>query len=167
MNETAVFPTEFVVRFRARIVSAPDGCLLWTASTDRKGYGAISCNGKMLKAHRVAFFLEHGRWPVPCALHACDTPSCVRVGPGHIFEGTPADNTADMMSKGRNYTGVHKLGTENPASKLTPEKVTEIRDFLRRRELGRHTVRACAERFGMSRGQVRNIANGAHWSWLS
>jgi hypothetical protein len=164
--ELVSFDADFLGRFFSRLIAAPTGCLLWTAGVDRKGYGAISFHGKMLKAHRVAFFLEHGRWPAPCALHACDTPSCVRVGPGHIFEGTPADNTADMMSKARNYTGVHKLGVENPASKLTPQKVTAIRDFLRRREFGRHTVRACAGQFGISKGQIRNIANGAHWSWL-
>jgi|ERR1017187_2035532 hypothetical protein len=159
-----MFSVEFVRRFRSRAVAAPDGCLLWTAGTDRKGYGAISFCGRMLKAHRVAFFLEHGRWPSPCALHACDTPSCVRVGSGHIFEGTPADNTADMMHKGRNYTGIHRRGTDNPASKLTPEKVRAIRTLVTRGQRG--SVREASRAFGISKSQVRNVASGAHWGWL-
>lgn len=83
-------------------------CWRWLGSVDRKGYGYFSYRGKLARAHRVAFVLEHDRWPTPCALHACDTPVCVRVGPGHIFEGTPADNSADMARKGRVSHGEHR-----------------------------------------------------------
>jgi hypothetical protein len=74
-------------------------CHMWTGSMDSKGYGQIQVDGRLVVAHRVAFFLAHGRWPVPWGLHHCDTPACVRAD--HIFEGTPADNTADMIAKGR------------------------------------------------------------------
>ena len=52
-------------------------CWLWTASRlkDRQ-YGMLTDQGKGLLAHRVAFFLEHGRWPLPC----CRTPRSLQPG---------------------------------------------------------------------------------------
>lgn len=99
-------------RFWSKVRKQPgDGCWLWVGAQARnpakgqKRYGRfmvmIDGEVKVRLAHRVAFFIEHGRWPKPCALHACDNDLCVRVGSGHIFEGTNADNTADMMRKGR------------------------------------------------------------------
>jgi len=39
--------------------------------------------------------ISDGLW----VLHRCDNPPCCR--PDHLFLGTPADNTADMIAKGR------------------------------------------------------------------
>jgi hypothetical protein len=39
-------------------------------------------------------------------LHSCDNPSCFN--PDHLFIGTAADNTADMMNKGRGKTHPRK-----------------------------------------------------------
>lgn len=86
-----------------RHVEKTGGCWNWTAARNRKGYGTFTMPGKMRHvptlAHRVSWFLTHGKWPEPCALHRCDNPRCVR--PDHLFEGTKADNNADMRAKGR------------------------------------------------------------------
>ena len=74
-------------------------CWLWTASTATKGYGQFMWGTAVAGTHRIAWLLTFGRWPEPCCLHHCDNPRCVR--PDHLFEGTHADNIADMFAKGR------------------------------------------------------------------
>ena len=84
-----------------------DNCWLWRAAKTEKGYGVFAIKGKTHKAHRVAYEALVG--PIPaglCLLHACDTPACVN--PAHLFLGTAADNTADMVAKGRARGGKPK-----------------------------------------------------------
>lgn len=87
-------------RLRARLVLAPFGCLEWTGARDHDGYGRINSAGLRLRTHRVAWAHENG--PIPSGmlvLHRCDNPPCCN--PDHLFIGTNADNTADMMDKCR------------------------------------------------------------------
>lgn len=82
------------------------GCLVWSGLRNDKGYGLIQdrSRGKLLKAHRVAWELANG--PIPAGLmvlHRCDHPWCVDVA--HLFLGTAADNSADMVAKGRQARG--------------------------------------------------------------
>lgn len=97
--------TDLAARFWAKVRKTKT-CWLWTGGSDQNGYGQIQVKlagtWRPVRSHRVAFFLEHGRWPAN-GLHGCDNPRCVRVAPGHVFEGTKADNTADMLAKGRGY----------------------------------------------------------------
>jgi hypothetical protein len=93
-----------IARFRAKVdVRGPDECWPWMACLNTYGYGAFTIGygaaRRTEKAHRVAFFLEHGRWPVPYGYHRCDNRPCCN--PAHIFEGTAVDNNADMRAKGR------------------------------------------------------------------
>lgn len=155
------FTTEFLARFRSRYCEG-DGCWVWTAAKDRKGYGAISFNRKMLKAHRVAWEIENGRRLGRDTLvcHHCDTPACVN--PAHLFIGVPADNSADMVRKGRHRVGVRHRGEANGGAKATIAIVHEIR-ALTKAGLGSRQI---ASRVGISASQVLNIVNGKHWSWL-
>lgn len=92
------------------MVSIPDnrdGCWLWTGGKSKVGYGMIREGRRgtpLILAHRFSYELLVG--PIPdglLACHKCDVRNCVN--PQHIFIGTHADNTADMMRKGRNRHG--------------------------------------------------------------
>ncbi len=87
-------------------VSVGENCWLWTGNVNSKGYGVIWIDqAERAYAHRVSWELHHG--PIPdgmLVLHHCDNPPCVNATKC-LFLGTPADNTADMMSKGRYRSG--------------------------------------------------------------
>lgn len=78
----------------------PSGeCWEWTGCKESRGYGMIWMDGRMINAHRYAYFLANGHYPEPVGRHTCDNPSCVRFD--HILEGTHKDNMQDKMKRGR------------------------------------------------------------------
>ena len=77
------------------------GCWLWPFSTTSQiGYGQVWFEGKPRGAHRVAFVLNGGVIPEGMIVrHSCDTPLCIN--PEHLLIGSYADNSADMVARGR------------------------------------------------------------------
>lgn len=51
-------------------------------------------------AHRVSFFITHGRWP-RVACHKCNNKACVR--PDHIYDGDMHTNAMDCVVSGNHY----------------------------------------------------------------
>lgn len=133
-------------------------CWIWTGERDHKGYGRLWVGAKVELAHRFAFFVHHGRWPEPCALHKCDGGSIGCVRWDHLFEGTKADNSDDKVAKGRQSKGeeVRHL------VKLTAEQVIEIRRRLREGA----SRAAVAELFGVSKSNIEFIDRGLTWKHL-
>src|SRR5262245_50376469 len=93
-------------RFWAK-VNKTDGCWLWTAQVNNKGYGRFYYYPKTethrrswgIYAHRLSWMLANGEIPEGMnVLHRCDTPACVN--PEHLFLGTQADNMHDCKIKG-------------------------------------------------------------------
>lgn len=96
--------------------TAPRGeCVEWTGCRNEYGYGLVSVARRSRRAHRVSWELANGPAPAGlCVLHRCDNPPCV--DPAHLFLGTPADNTADMIAKGRDYRGPRRARASRPCS---------------------------------------------------
>lgn len=148
------FPDRFWSKVRKG--NSVDDCWEWMSkSVDQNGYGLIGKNGK--RAHRVSWELHNGQ-PVPndmYVLHHCDNPPCTN--PRHLFLGTPADNTHDMIAKGRNRT---LRGEDSPLSKLSKDQVIEIKRLLHAEKLTHKTL---ATRFGVGRANIGCIINGQTW----
>ncbi len=134
-------------------------CWLWTGARTAPepglGYGILIYKGRPVRAHRFAFFLAHGRWPEPCALHRCDVRLCQN--PEHLFEGTPEDNCADRHAKGRD-----ERGEDRHCSKLTEEQVLEVRALA----AAGLSYPAIAQRFPVRDHQIRRIALRRSWKHI-
>lgn len=136
-----------------------DECWIWKgAKRGKTTYGLCIFRGKKQSAHRVSYQINIG--PIPEGLeicHRCDNPSCVN--PAHLFAGTHTDNMRDMSRKGRN-PAFFKQGERHPLSKLTKEKVLDIRRLIR----AGMPLRAIAERHGVSEPAISYINTGETWS---
>lgn len=121
---TAGTAEEFAARFWTRVRTAEPGkCWPWLGSAAPEGYGRVTIRDpggepQQELAHRLALSLHLGRPLVGWALHACDNPGCCNPHPGHVYEGSHAQNVADKMARGRQARG--------------PEHAARIREGWRR-----------------------------------
>lgn len=130
----------------------------------RNGYGVLEIDYRPVRAHRFSWELHFG--PVPDGMfvcHKCDNRACVR--PSHLFLGTAADNTADMLRKGRAHgpKTVHR-GQQNGNSVLREADVRKIRRLYAK---GTHNSGHLAPMFGVSQTTICNIIRRKVWSHLT
>lgn len=148
------------MRFWANVQRQPaDGCWEWTGDRSKSGYGVLLVGGAGKRAHRIAWFLEHGEMP-PDGIevcHHCDNRACVR--PSHLFLGDHAANMRDAKAKGRLVPPRVTVGENHPNARLTVEIVRDIR----RRVAAGETHRAVADSLGIERSGVSMIVSGKRW----
>lgn len=140
-------------------IHAPDlgPCWVWTGHLTL-GYGYFrvdSTSAGKVRAHRFAFFLKHGVYPLN-GLHKCDNKACVNWD--HLYDGTLKDNARDAKERGqltrpKNPAG----GMRNGNSKLTDVEV----QFIRENPV--LSAVAIAKELGVTKKTVYNIRNGAFW----
>lgn len=154
-------------RFWANVDKSGE-CWMWAGATDRAGYGKLTVNHKLKRAHRLSYEIAHGLIPADqYVCHRCDTPGCVR--PDHLFVGTPMDNVADCDRKGRTARGQRAGAAAHPerkavgerigTAKLTAQAVKEIREQYR---AGVRQV-DLARRYGVVQTTISRVVLGRYW----
>ena len=114
----------------------------------------MKLGGKTRKAHRLSY--EHYVGPIPdgqIVRHTCDVAACVN--PNHLVLGTNADNSADMVRRGRSLDG-----ERNHKAKLTAPDVLEMR---RLRETQGATYASLGRQFGVTSAAARFAVVGHTW----
>lgn len=133
-------------------------CIETTGALNAHGYGHVRHEGKVVRAHRLAYAQVHGLKLDDIAgqivRHTCDNPACIN--PDHLVLGTHTDNMRDMADRCRNR---QPKGSRNAKAKLTESAAAEIR----RRALAGESSATIAPDFGINRSQVSRIKTGKTW----
>lgn len=162
-------------RFWERVdVRGPDECWPWMGTITVRGYGSFQYYGKHIGAHRMSAALHGVHVEADLFVcHHCDNPPCVN--PSHLFVGTPADNSADMVRKGRARSGAsidvlrpggelhpnhwNVRGTQVNTAKLTEDDVRQIR----RLSVSGLSYSQIGARFGVTKYNVGFIVRRVTW----
>lgn len=159
---------------KADKTSHPQGCWVWTRCTDRRGYGRIMVNKRKSLAHRIAYELANG--PIPtglCVCHSCDNPACIN--PSHLWLGTNADNTADMVRKGRvGFASGERSGMRRHPEKIVRgenrhgAKLTEdgVRDIRRRWSAGESQAEL-GRAYGVDPSVINTVVHRKKWKHVA
>ena len=140
-------------RFWAKVPERPEeGCWDWCGTRQSTGYGRFYDGERKVGAHQFVCELTHGPSAGRHALHACDNPGCVR--PDHLRWGTPKENTADAVRRGRLR---RTDGEFSSRAKLTWRQVEDIRSR------GSETRAALAREFGVSAPAISMILLNKAW----
>jgi len=140
-----------VGRILADVSLADDtGCWELTRRIAVDGYGQIKLDGKTVKTHRVIYSSLIGEIPDGFVVrHKCDNRKCNN--PAHLDAGTYQDNSSDMLERDR-----QRKGETHQTAKLSDADALEIVRLVE----GGTTHQEIADRFGISRGYVSEVARG-------
>jgi hypothetical protein len=124
------------------------------------GYASVTWQFNKIKyritVSRLIFFLWHGRYPEPYALHRCDMPQCVN--PEHIFEGTAQQNIQDKIKKGR-----QAKGEQNARHIIKEAEVIQALELYKNGD----SVNNVAEKLKISVRIIRCILSGETWKHVT
>lgn len=137
-----------------------DDCLIWPFCKGAHGYGDLRLNGKRETVSRLACKLVHGEPPAQNydAAHTCGQGAVGCCNPKHLYWATRKQNVQDTIAHGR-----HARGEQQVTSKLTEDRVREIKQLLKAGKLYQHQI---ADMYGVSRSAILKIHLGKCWAWL-
>lgn len=96
-----------------------------------------------------------------CVCHRCDNPECQN--PRHWFLGTPYDNSADKVAKGRHRWGPAVFGEQTSNAKFSESDVRNMVELYREGA----TQQAIGDRFGSGQGTIGKILRGGSWAHVT
>lgn len=153
-------------------VQKTEGCWNWKGHITKFGYGHFSFKDSPIVASRVAWFLTHGDITSGMYVcHKCDNRKCVN--PNHLFLGTAADNSKDMVNKNRAATGFKNgsythpekrtrlYGEKSSRAKLTNDLAKEIR---MKYKTGNYTQYQLADDYNVWQGSINQIVNNKSYA---
>lgn len=151
----------------AALVPDQRGCRIWHRPPRSGGYPTAWINGRERRLTRYVLEKKLGRRILPglVARHTCDNPMCV--SQEHLVEGTPAQNTRDMIERGRAPWQTGRLVTPNTtgenhyAAKITERDVIEIRRLARDTELSQREI---GLQYGLTQQTVSQIVRRQIWT---
>jgi hypothetical protein len=127
--------------------SDPDGCWLVPGASAR--YPSVYVEGRVVLVSHLLLAVGPGQ----VRRHTCDLRRCVNRR--HLVTGTRADNSRDMVDRGRSLRG-----ERSPTAKLTDDQART----LRRRLTAGETGRALAREYGVSQATVSLIRHRRAWA---
>lgn len=116
----------------------------------------ITRDGKTYMIHQYSFLIHYGYIP-KLIMHICDNTLCVN--PGHLKDGTPKENSQDMVNKNRQAKGEQNGG----GVKLNSQKVIEIKQKL----LEGRSLMSLANKYDVSKKTILNIKKGRKWKHIN
>jgi hypothetical protein len=180
-KENSDLETEYLKEFLFKNIEIINDCWLWTGtSIGNNGYGIASHEGRRWVASRLSYRIFKGEIPEGLLVcHTCDNRKCIN--PDHLWIGTHKDNAKDAMKKGRltkvwgrkktqeeidkiqrNRKKPDQKGEKHGQSKLTNEKVLEIREKLK----SKITYRELAEEFEVDICTISDIKFRRTWKHI-
>lgn len=140
-----------------RFIKNKEDCFIVSSHKPTKsGYIRLRRNDKLKLAHRLIYEKYFGTIPKGLFVcHTCDTRNCIN--PEHLFLGTSADNSQDMVEKKRST-----YGERNPMVKLRERDIFQIRKLLKKEILQKEI----ATMFNVTRRAISSIKTGRTWAWL-